>query len=189
MLVAIFYGLIHYPIIDTEHIDRFRRKHDPHVGSIEPHITVVFPVPGSVGKERLVWHIRSVLRGWKPFPIHLQGLHKSWDHWLFLILQEGNAKVIRLHDELYTGVLAEYRREDIEFIPHLGLGFFAKRDAAYDILDPQQVPLDTARYTQGLEEAKRLNLDYRCVLDKLHLIKITDDVSQLERDKEFVLPT
>jgi 2'-5' RNA ligase len=185
----VYYGLVHYLSIDTEHIDRFRSKHDPHVDLIEPHITVVFPVPGFIGKERIVRHIQSVLRGWKSFPIHLQGFHKSWNHWLFLILQEGNASVIRLHDELYTGVLAGYRKEDIGFIPHLGLGFFAKRDAAYDILDPQQVPLDTARYSQALEEAKRLNLDYHGVIDKLHLVEITDDVSQIERDKEFVLPT
>ena len=83
-MVAVFYGLVHYPSIDTERIDRFRRKHDPLVDSIEPHITIVFPVPRSVGKE---------------------------------------------------------------------------------------------------------GLDHRCLLDKPHLVKITDDVSQIERDKELLLPT
>lgn len=182
-----FYALVHYPSIDTERIDRFRRKHDPHVDVIEPHITVVFPE--RVGEERLVRHVENVLRGWEPFPIHLQGLRKSWDHWLFLILQEGNAEIVRLHDELYTDVLAEYRREDIEFMPHLGLGFFARQDAAYDVLNPQRTPLDTVGYSRALEEAERLDLNYRCLLESLHLVKITDDVSQTERYKEFLLPT
>lgn len=146
-------------------------------------------MPERIGEKKLVRHIESVLCGWEQFSIHLQGLHKSWDHWLFLILQEGNAEVTRLHDELYTGVLAQYRREDIGFVPHLGLGFFAKQGAAYDASDPQRVPLDADRYSRALKEAKRLDLDYRCLLDKLHLVKIEDDLSQIKRDKEFLLPT
>src|SRR6267143_5205870 len=132
-----FYALVHYPQIDTKLINEFRRKYDPHFDLIEPHITLVFLVPESVGEANLVRHIESTLSNWRPFPIRLRGLQRSWDHWLFLILAKGNENVTRLHRELYDGVLAAYYRTDIDFVPHLGLGLFARQDADYDIRNPQ----------------------------------------------------
>ncbi len=183
-----FYALVHYPKINTERINEFRRKYDPHVDLIEPHITFVFLVPGSVGEANLVRHIESVLGNWRPFPIHLKGLQKAWDHWLFLVLAQGNENVTRLHQELYTGVLAAYHRPDIEFIPHLGLGLFLRQDANYDIRNPQQVSLDADKYARALKEAQQLGLDYHCVVDGLHLVKISDDISEIVWSKQFALP-
>src|SRR6266550_4565173 len=136
------YALVHYPNIDTKRINEFRRKYDPHFDLIEPHITLLFLLPESVGEASLVSHLENVLQHWHPFPIHLKGLQKAWDHWLLLILAEGNDSITRLHRELYSGILASYRRSDIEFVPHLGLGLFANEDAGYDIRNPQEVPLD-----------------------------------------------
>jgi 2'-5' RNA ligase len=182
-----FYALVHYPGIDTGHINVFRRRYDPHVDLINPHITFIFLVPESIGEANLVSHIESVLSQWQPFPIHLKGLQKAWDHWLFLILAEGNESVIRLHRELYTGILTPYHRPDIEFVPHLGLGLFAKQDANYDIRNPQVLSLDVERYSQGLKEAQQLDLDFHCMVDRLHLVKISDDISEIVWSKEFVL--
>jgi 2'-5' RNA ligase len=182
-----FYALVHYPNIDTRHINEFRRKYDPHVDLIEPHITFVFLVPESIGEANLVHHIEGVLCHWRPFPIRLKGLRKAWDHWLFLILAEGNENVIRLHRELYTSMLAPSQRPDIEFVPHLGLGLFAKQDVNYDIRNPQEVSLDVERYAQGLKEAQQLDLDYQCIIDRLHLVKISDDISEIVWSKEFAL--
>src|SRR5262245_16696800 len=131
--LTMFYALVHYPTIDTERITQFRRKYDPYVELIEPHITFMFLIPESIGEQRLVAHIETVLNRWEPFLIHLKRLHKSWDHCLFLTFQEGEEDAVRLFREIYTGILEEYRREDIEFIPHIGLGLFAKEDAGYDI--------------------------------------------------------
>ena len=182
-----FYALVHYPNIDTRLINDFRRKYDPHASLIEPHITFVFLVPESVGETSLVLHIESVLTDWRTFPIRLKGLQKAWDHWLFLILAEGNEEVIRLHRELYTGILDPYHRPDIEFVPHVGLGLFARQDAHYDIRNPQQLSLDDEKYFQALEEAQLLGLDYSFVLDRLHLLKISDDVSEIVWSREFAL--
>lgn len=183
-----FYALVYFPQINTSQIDQFRRKYDPHVDLIQPHVTFMFPVPEGIGEQRLVAHIATVLDGWEPFEIHLNGFRKSWDHYLFLVLQEGNDHAIRLHDELYTGILAEYHREDIEFIPHLGLGVFTQHDANYDPLDPQKTQLDSDRYARALAEAAQLDFDYHCVIDKLTLVKLTNDVSRIEWTKEFLLP-
>jgi 2'-5' RNA ligase len=182
-----FYALVHYPRIDTKQIDEFRRQYDPHVDLIGPHITVVFMVPASIGEAVLTNHIDNVLSNYRPFPIHLKGLRKAWDHWLFLTLAEGNEDVIRLHRDLYTGILAGYLRPDIEFIPHLGLGLFARRDANYDIRDPREVSLDVEGYASALGEAQQLDFDYHCLVDKLHLVRISDDISRIDWSKEFHL--
>lgn len=151
-----FYALVHYPAVNTASINQLRRSYDPQIDLIDPHITFVFPVHEAIGEQRLVSHIEKVLRGWKPFPIHLQGLQRSWDNSLFLLIQEGKMEVIRLHDELYTGILAKHLRDDLPFVPHLTLGAFAE---------------DEDRYLQALEEAERMQLDYRSIVDRLHLVK------------------
>lgn len=187
--LRMFYALVHYPRIDTKQINKFRQKYDPHAGLIGPHITFMFLVPESIGEALLINHIDDVLSKWQPFPIHLKGLQKAWDHWLFLILAEGNEDVIRLHRDLYTGILANYHRTDIEFIPHLGLGLFVRRDANYDIRNPREVSLDVERYASALREAQQLDLDYHCDVDRLHLVKINDDISKIDWSKEFPLPS
>jgi 2'-5' RNA ligase len=182
-----FYALVHYPQIETKHINSFRQKYDPHADLIGPHITFMFLVPESIGEAALINHIDNILSRWRPFPVHLKGLHKSWDHWLFLILAEGKDDVILLHRDLYTGILAEYHRPDIGFIPHLGLGLFAKRESNYDIRDPREVSLDVESYSLALRDAQQLDFDYHCEVDRLHLVKISDDISEIEWSKEFRL--
>lgn len=166
------YALVHYPDIDTHSINQFRMKYDPQVELIAPHITLMFPVSESVGESRLIHHLAGVLGSWQSFPIHLQGLHIAPDDHLFLLLQEGNANVIRLHDEIYTGALAEYWRNDIPFIPHLTLGVLNKKSTDRD---------------QALAEAEELAMKYRCVMDKLHLVKVNEDRSKILWSKEFAL--
>ena len=166
------YALVHYPNVESPRIHQFRTKYDPQVNLIAPHITLMFPVPESIGKDNLVRHLERVLCNWQPFLIHLQGVQVSSDDHLFLLLQEGSANVVRLHDEIYTGILFEYRREDIPFVPHVTLGVC--REAS-------------SNHERVLEEAKQLGIDQRCVLDKLHLVAVNDDRSRIIWSKEFSL--
>jgi 2'-5' RNA ligase len=166
------YALVHYPAIDFRRIDQLRSKYDPQFHLIAPHITIMFPAPDSIGGRGLVSHIESVLRHWEPFPICMKGFQRSWDEYLFLVLNKGEADVIRLHDEIYTGLLSEYRDEAPPFIPHVTLGMFIGKNE---------------EYSQALKEAEQLKLDYECMLDRLHLIKINDERSQIVWSKEFLL--
>jgi 2'-5' RNA ligase len=166
------YALVHYPSIDTRRIQLLRKKYDPQFELTGPHLTLMFPVPESAGEDHLVRHLRGVLSGVGPFPIHLQGFQKSWDGYLFLMVQEGGAEMTSLHDEIYAGPLADYRKEDAPFVPHLTLGAFAGNKSGY---------------AAALEEAKRLDLDYRCVLDKLHLLKLNDERTRIVWSIEFSL--
>ncbi len=74
-----FYALVHYPAVDTAGINQLRRKYDPQVDLIDPHITIVFPVPESIGQQALAFHFEKALREWKPFAIHLDGVRFSED--------------------------------------------------------------------------------------------------------------
>ena len=97
----------------SEAIEAIRADYDPASHLIRHHITALFPVPDRVGKEECTSHVRTVLSRWSPFEIQLGGFHKSRDHWLFLTLQKGNDEVKRMYREFYSGILAEFRREDM----------------------------------------------------------------------------
>jgi hypothetical protein len=170
-----YYVLLHYPRFDRktgEDIEAFRRKYDPFVDSWKPHIPFIFPVPCTeVEEAKLTEHVETVLKNWKPFPIHIGGFVKSRDHWLLLLLKEGNREAVALHDELYTGILAPYLRRDIEYIPHIGIGLFVRKDAGYNALDPKIVDFDAKLYIQALKEAESLKIDSFDTVDRLVLTK------------------
>jgi 2'-5' RNA ligase len=173
IITPMIYSLVHYPNVDTTRINQLRKKYDPQVSLIEPHITIVFPVPESAGEQPLVSHIEGVLHGWKPFSIRLKGLLQSRDNCLFLLLAEGSPDIVRLHAELYTELLAPCLREDIPFIPHVTLGAFGENAVLCE---------------RALSETEGLKLDYVSDLDRLCLVKVNDDRSQIVWSKQFLLP-
>ncbi len=78
-------------------------------------------------------------------------------------------------------------RKDIEFIPHLALGLFIKDISDYQYKAPSKLPLDEEALDSALDEAKRLELDYRCVFNKLHLVEINGDFTNISLIREFEL--
>ena len=102
---------------------------------------------------------------------------------LFLALSDGNAEMIDLHNRLYTGLLAPFLRSDIEYIPHVGLGHIGIPDAAYDPMEPQEVPLDRPRYARALQEAQRLGLDYRCEVASIGVVSLDTQLRGITRDE------
>jgi hypothetical protein len=77
VFIRMIYALVHYPNIDIQKINQFRKKYDPQIDLIQPHITLMFPVPESIGESFLANHIENALSNWRAFPIHLQGILKS----------------------------------------------------------------------------------------------------------------
>ena len=137
------------------------------------HIPFIFPVACSeIEEAKLAEHIETVLKNWKPFPIHIGGFRKSWDHWLFLLLRKGNEEAIALHDELYTDILSPYLRRDIEYIPHIGIGLFVRKDAGYNVLDPKIVDFDAKLFSQALKEAESFKIDSLDIVDRLVVNKV-----------------
>jgi 2'-5' RNA ligase len=136
-----------------------------------------------VKEEEFMQHVKAVLKNWKPFSIRIGGFEKSWDHWLLLLLKEGNEKVIALHDELYTEILAPYLRKDIKFIPHIGIGLFVRKDSGYRLLDPKKVAYDTELYAGALKEAEALEIDTFDTIDKLVVNKVILEGTSLYLDR------
>lgn len=180
------YSLIHYPEIDDTDIQAFRKKHDPLFELVRPHVSIVFPFTAS-DPTQAIDHITHKLRPWKPFDIRLTGLEKAWDNWLFLLLDRGKQEIIELHDQMYTGPLAPFLRNDIEFIPHLSLGLFNAPQADYAMENPTALPLDEERYRNALTEAKTYKFDYLSTVHKLHLVALDENFTHLTDYEEFAL--
>jgi 2'-5' RNA ligase len=177
------HALVHFPNIDTTGINALRDDYDPYRDLIDVHITIVFPV--QVGRQALIEHILEILAGWSPFTIRLKGLHFSFDQWLFLTVEDGNDKLVRLFQTMYTGLLAPHRRHDIEYIPHIGLGYFGMEE--YDLTAQSVAPLDESRYNEALRKAEAANLDFETQVDRLTLVEIDDQFTTTTVVSEFPL--
>jgi 2'-5' RNA ligase len=172
------YSVIYYTGLDHAGLQNLRKEHDPYAHLANDHITLVFPVPDEIGLDSLVSHVRRIAGNRKSFDVRITGLEKSWDHWLFLKIAEGNEKIIELHDDLYTGPLAGYLRKDIPYVPHIGIGLFVTED--YDPLHPRMVPCDEARYDIARAEADRLGMDWRRTVDGVTVVGINEELTHLE---------
>jgi len=130
----------------------------------------MFPVPEAIGENKLVDHLARVLSERQSFSVQLQGLDRSSDDYLFLLVQEGKTEIAGLQNEIYTDVLVAYRKTDLPYVPHLTLGVFAN---------------NAGEYSEAFAEANRLDLNYRCLLDRVHLLRINDDMTQIVWSREF----
>lgn len=123
------FGVCAYPHIketDYDLIQNFRRKNDElyyHVA--EPHFSFVFPVEG-VDKDRFVSEIVKKSEEVKKIDFEIKCATVNKDavldyYHLLLVPDKGYSSVVKLHDKLYSGILAPHLRLDIDFIPHMGI--------------------------------------------------------------------
>jgi hypothetical protein len=69
-------------------------------------------------------------------------------------------------------MLSPYLRRDIEYIPHIGIGLFVRKDAGYNVLDPEKVDFDAKLSSQALKEAESLKISSFDTVDRLVLNKV-----------------
>lgn len=169
-------------------IAHIRNLYDPSAVFAASHITVLFPVPGEVGEDRLSDHIQSVLVDRSAFEIQLGGFQKSHDHWLFLTLSAGEEQIKDMYRSLNSGILADYRRSDIEFIPHLGLGLFIRKGVAYNWDDPRATDFDHEQFEAAMSLAKKLPLPISIRVDSLILTELPDEILAWATGKRSLLP-
>jgi len=111
---------------------------DPGLG---PHITLVFPVEEpEKGHGGIVSHVRTVAAETAAFDTAWRVVMPvrdsfSGDTFLYLCPDEGSSTLIRLHDRLYTGPLADELRLDLPYIPHVTLGRFSSARIAKALAD------------------------------------------------------
>lgn len=117
---------IAYPSIaqnDHAWIQSIRQQHDPNYALVAPHFTLVFHVltqtAASFGE-----HLRSHLQDQPPITFVLccalvvKDALSDHTH-TFLVPDQGFGDLVKLHDKLYTGILASELRLDIPYIPHI----------------------------------------------------------------------
>jgi 2'-5' RNA ligase len=111
---------------DHEWLQAIRRQHDPQYGLIEPHFTLVFPVT-TVDQDAFIAHVTAQLRDTHVISFNIRCAIVVKDalgpltH-VFLVPDEGFSALVKLHDALYTGILADALRLDVPFIPHITVG-------------------------------------------------------------------
>ncbi|HSW87977.1 MAG TPA: 2'-5' RNA ligase family protein [Candidatus Saccharimonadales bacterium] len=154
------YALVFFPESIPEEIQTFRKKYDPQWKVIQPHITIVFPFLG-IPEASIITHTSSIVKNIKPFEIRLKKFMKSFDHCLFLLVQEGKENIYALHEQLYTGILTSYLKDDIPFIPHMTIGYFGTTDDQ----------LKKELYEKALAEAITTNFELSSSFNTLSLIK------------------
>jgi 2'-5' RNA ligase len=127
---------ISYPDLkngDLEWIQNIRSRFDPHYELVNPHFSLVFEV-SDIKQDKFINHMRATCRNQSPIEFSLRSTTVTYSvgdekYYLFLVPDEGNGEIIRLHDALYTGMLSKHLRLDIPYIPHITIGIFDEAGA------------------------------------------------------------
>ncbi len=132
-----------YPQInekDYQWIQEFREENDElYHGVMEPHFTLVFPVFNQ-RPETLIEEIkrRSVDHKKIDFTLRCSIMEKDafTPYWhVYLVPDEGYSQIVKLHDNLYSGKLAEELRLDLPFIPHIGIANSVEKWTCKELVD------------------------------------------------------
>jgi 2'-5' RNA ligase len=121
--------VVSYPTISNDSlawIQEIRREYDElNFSAIDPHFTLVFPI-ADLDREQLVRHVKQVISSTKAFEFVIRcavlgnDAFSKYTH-VFLVPDEGYSHIVKLHDRLYTGVIANELRLDLPFVPHIGI--------------------------------------------------------------------
>lgn len=136
-------------------IDGFRRQHDPQVNLVAPHFTLVFGCK-TVPESAYIEHVAAIARQTPTIPFHCRYAMLGADDfnetaYVFLVPDEGNSAISRLHDRLYTGVLAGQLQLEVPYVPHITIASTQDRAAAKALCDVlNQAGVDIAGLLQSL---------------------------------------
>lgn len=115
-----------YPTLsaaDRAWIQRIRGQYDSQAQWVAPHFTLVFPVFDVEG-QLFAEEIRQQARGQESIRFEIRCATVVRDtlsdltH-TFLVPDQGFGDLVKLHDQLYSNLLAPHLRLDIPFIPHI----------------------------------------------------------------------
>jgi len=124
---------------DRVWIQAIRRRYDSNFNLVGPHISLVFEI-SNIGSDEFIAHIRSACRNFAKIEFNLRcatvmpGIANE-NYYLFLVPDQGNSEIVRLHDRLYTGLFAKHLRLDIPFVPHITVGILQNAQSCKEIAD------------------------------------------------------
>lgn len=131
-----------YLAVDTSasaFLNSFRQEHDPQVDIAAPHFTMVFGCK-SVSESTYSDHVAAVAAGTTAIKFRCKYAMLGADNmddtaYVFLVPDEGNGRIALLHDELYTGVLAEHLQLEFPYIPHITIASMKDWNLAKSLCD------------------------------------------------------
>lgn len=108
---------------DLAMIEDCRKQHDYLYPLIAAHFTLVFGVSDTPA-DKFIAEIHKQIAGSKPFNFSIRCATVNKDtfsdrYFTFLVPDEGFSNIVKLHDKLYSGLLAPHRRLNIDYIPHI----------------------------------------------------------------------
>lgn len=107
---------------DLNLIQNIRNKYDPLANKIAPHITLVFPFESEISSNVLRQHLETSLDGFESFSLSMQGISHEEENYLFLNLLKGQEYITKIHNLLYSGILAKFLSRKHSYKPHLTVG-------------------------------------------------------------------
>ena len=165
-----FYAIIVSPVLDSSKFDHFRAKYDPLHPWVAPHITLVYPFEYTGELTELEAHIEDVLSDWHSFEVELKGIEKAWDNFILLSVKDGRDKLIKLHNELYSGMLRDFLSKEHIYNPHLTIGMGTEENV-----------------DELFNEAEKLDLNYKIQVTDVFLSSIDGDKKKVVYQKAFKL--
>ncbi|MCD2345869.1 2'-5' RNA ligase family protein [Clostridium guangxiense] len=105
-------------------INEIRKKYDPLVDLVLPHITLVFPFNSELTNKELNLYLKVCLRNIKAFKVELKGFSKQHDrygNYLFLNVVQGMGVIKNIHDMLYKDKLKQFDASQ-DYVPHMTVG-------------------------------------------------------------------
>ncbi|MEW5924845.1 MAG: 2'-5' RNA ligase family protein, partial [Candidatus Zixiibacteriota bacterium] len=131
-----------YPrLLDKDYslIQSVRKTHDMNYEMIEPHFSIVYPI-SDIDLSSFTDHCRESCRDFHPFSFEIRSaiVHKDIrsDLWYtFLVPDKGFSDIVRLHDRLYTGILAANLILEFTFIPHITVAHSKDGDVCKALAD------------------------------------------------------
>jgi hypothetical protein len=114
---------------DATRIAMYRRSHDPHVGIVPPHVTLVFALDDEL-EDRAVARVRSAAASFSAAALRYTRAAVTRDYensawYLFLMPREIPPSLVELHRRLNSGLLPQAAEPG--FDSHLSLGRFQER--------------------------------------------------------------
>jgi 2'-5' RNA ligase len=121
-------------------IDAIRAQHDAsNALIIPPHFTLVFACTVTDEQEYRE-HVGNIAAGTSCIPFACrEALLDAADgrevtH-VYLMASDGASRIVRLHDALYSGPLAQHLRKELRYIPHITIGTFDSPTEAGSLCD------------------------------------------------------
>ena len=160
-----FLGVCSYPRLnqnDSNWIKEFREKNDGTSAMIEAHFSFVFPT-FNLTPEDFIHEIKKQAKGFLKIEFQIKcaimNNDRTNEYWhALLVPDKGFSDIVKLHDKLYSDILAPIQRLDLDFIPHMGIG---------NTTDPKVCK-------KMVDEVNELDIDIHGVIDGLDILQYKD---------------